>query len=60
MTPSRLVAMGLTLLAIALSPAVAQECLTPPAGVLSWWPGDGTAEDLVGGRHGTLMLAFTA
>lgn len=29
-------------------------CVTPPSGMVSWWPGDGTAEDIVGDNDGTL------
>jgi hypothetical protein len=30
------------------------QCVAPPAVVISWWPGDGTADDIVGGHNGTL------
>src|SRR5438105_3467537 len=26
----------------------------PPAGLISWWPGDGVALDVIGTNHGTL------
>jgi hypothetical protein len=29
-------------------------CATPPAGLISWWKGDGNALDQFGGNHGTL------
>ena len=29
--------------------------IEPPSGIVSWWPGDGTPEDIVGESHGTLM-----
>ncbi len=29
-------------------------CTPPPANMISWWPGDGNASDLVGGHDGTL------
>ena len=28
--------------------------IAPPAGMVSWWPGDGNARDIVDGNHGTL------
>ena len=28
--------------------------IQPPAGMVSWWPGDGNANDIVDGNHGTL------
>ena len=34
--------------------AKAQSCIQPPEGMVSWWPGDGNADDIVGGNHGTL------
>lgn len=35
------------------SPALAQPCIQPPPGMVSWWPGDGNMDDIAGGRHGT-------
>ena len=37
-------------------------CVTPPSGLVSWWPADGDALDIVGGNHGTLQngAAFTS
>ena len=29
--------------------------VTPPPGLVSWWPGDGHANDIVGSNHGTLQ-----
>jgi len=29
-------------------------CVSPPLGLVSWWPGDGNAVDLMGGNNGTL------
>lgn len=34
-------------------------CVTPPSGMVSWWPGDGNADDIQGGNHGTLMNGAT-
>jgi len=31
------------------------ECVTPPPGMISWWPGDGNAIDIAGANHGTLL-----
>jgi hypothetical protein len=30
-------------------------CVAPPAGLVSWWPGDGGADDIVNGNDGTLQ-----
>lgn len=35
--------------------ANAQSCIPAPANMVGWWPGDGNADDIVGGNHGTLM-----
>ena len=34
-------------------------CATPPAGMVAWYPGDGSAQDIKGGNHGTLQNAAT-
>ena len=34
--------------------------IAPPAGMVSWWPGDGNASDIVDGNHGTLSGGATA
>ncbi|HYE13214.1 MAG TPA: LamG-like jellyroll fold domain-containing protein [Pyrinomonadaceae bacterium] len=37
-----------------------RECAPPPSGMLGWWPGDGSAHDIVGGHDGTLNNATFA
>jgi hypothetical protein len=34
-------------------------CTPPPAGMVSWWPGDGNANDIKGGNNGTLQGGAT-
>ena len=34
-------------------------CVTPPANMISWWPGDGNADDLQDGNDGTLVNGAT-
>lgn len=34
-------------------------CVPPPSGLISWWPGDGNAGDIVGINHGTLQNGVT-
>ena len=34
-------------------------CVTPPPGLLAWWPGDGNANDIIGGNQGTLQNGAT-
>ncbi len=40
-------------------PAAPQACIPPPAGLVSWWPGDGNAQDIQGGNNGTLQNGVT-
>src|SRR5262249_26867491 len=40
-------------------PAAAQTCVPSPAGLVSWWPGDGDATDVIGPNDGTLHGAAT-
>jgi hypothetical protein len=44
------------------STATSGSCMLPPAGLVSWWPGDGNADDIIGSHNGTLVggVAFTA
>ncbi len=30
-------------------------CISPPSGMIGWWPGDGNGEDIRGGNDGTLI-----
>src|SRR5207237_1284106 len=30
-------------------------CVTPPAGLVAWWRGEGNAQDSAGSHHGTLQ-----
>ncbi len=34
-------------------------CVTPPSGLIAWWPGDNTAVDIQGGHNGTLQNGAT-
>jgi concanavalin A-like lectin/glucanase superfamily protein len=34
-------------------------CTTPPSGMLDWWPGDGNARDVQGGKNGQLKNGAT-
>lgn len=34
-------------------------CVAPPAGLVGWWPGDGSTTDLVGGNNGVLQNGAT-
>ena len=35
------------------------DCVEPPSGLVSWWPGDGNAFDIIDGNHGTLVNGAT-
>ncbi len=56
-------AIGAGLLSLALgasaSFAGARTCVEPPSGLVSWWSGDGDAQDIVGENHGTLQNGAT-
>jgi hypothetical protein len=41
------------------SPARAQMCAKPPSCLVSWWAGNGNAQDMIGGNHGTLQNGAT-
>jgi hypothetical protein len=36
-----------------------EACVPPPAGLVSWWPGDGNANDIQNGNDGTLQNGAT-
>ena len=38
---------------------VTPQPIQPPAGMVAWWPGDGNANDIVDGNHGTLQGGAT-
>jgi len=39
-------------------PALAQ-CISPPSGLVAWWPGEGNASDLAGANNGALVGGVT-
>ena len=39
--------------------AAGQTCTLPPTGLVSWWPGDGNADDIEDGNDGTLLGGVT-
>ena len=51
-----LVVIGVSLVAV---PALAQDCVEPPEGLVSWWPGDNNANDITDGNNGVLMGGIT-
>ena len=38
---------------------VVQSCVTPPSGIVAWWPANGNANDIIGGNNGVLMGGAT-
>jgi hypothetical protein len=51
---------GAAVIALALPGAArAQTCVTPPADLVSWWKGDGSALDVMGANPGTLQGGVT-
>src|SRR5688572_13523882 len=53
---------GLLFSLVAISPIEAQTSIQPPLGMTGWWPGDGDANDIIGGNSGALQggASFTA
>jgi len=41
------------------SPTCTLQCATPPSGLVSWWPGEGNANDLLNTNDGTLAGGTT-
>ena len=50
---------GLFALMSAVNASWAVDCLDPPSGMVSWWPGDGNANDIEDGNDGTLENGAT-
>ena len=44
---------------IATNEAVEQTCTPPPPNMVSWWPGEGNANDIQGSNNGTLVNGVT-
>jgi len=46
----------------ATTQAQAASCTPPPSGIVSWWPAEGNANDIVSGNNGTLQagVAFAS
>ncbi len=36
-----------------------QQCVSPPSGLVSWWPAEGDGRDITGANHGTLFNGST-
>jgi len=45
---------ALALISFVPSNTRADTCISPPSGLVGWWPGDGNANDIIGGNNGTL------
>jgi hypothetical protein len=50
---------NLTLDTVADSTEVPPPCVAVPSGLVSWWPGDGNANDIQGSNNGALMNGAT-
>jgi len=47
------------LLSLFLAASIQAACVQPPSGMVSWWPGDGDANDIIGTNNGTLVNGAT-
>jgi hypothetical protein len=45
--------------AVVVPQSLSMPCTTPPSGMVSWWPGDNTPDDIVSGNNGTLQGGAT-
>src|SRR3954463_15723131 len=47
---------------LATNLAVVQTCTPPPPNMVSWWPGEGNANDIIGSNAGTIVggVSFTS
>lgn len=43
------------MLAVPIAGPASGQCIPPPAGLISWWPADGNANDIQDGNDGTLV-----
>lgn len=43
------------MLAVPIAGPASGQCIPPPAGLISWWPADGNANDIQDGNDGTLL-----
>jgi len=56
---TRVLRWGLILLLMCVSSLPGYAQIQPPSGLVSWWPGDGNANDIADGNNGTLMGGAT-
>ena len=54
-----LLALAVLLGGVANQGVVFAQCVAPPAGVVSWWPGNGNTDDIIGGNPGSLFAGAT-
>ncbi len=57
--PWRFARMVIIACTLSAGSVAAQECMPPPDGIVSWWPGDGDALDIQSGLHGTAVNGAT-
>src|SRR4051812_28900101 len=53
------VILGLSAVISVSRTARGQLCIAPPSGLVDWWPGDGNANDAIGGNNGTIQGGVT-
>lgn len=61
MATFRLILVNLVFLLVfaVVTEVAAQTCISPPAGLVSWWPEDGNANDIIGSNDGSLQNGAT-
>ena len=53
----KLLSLSIAAMGATCTPAAWATCTPAPAGLVSWWPGEGNASDIVGTNNGTLEYA---
>ena len=46
-------------LTLSFAASIQAQCILPPSGMVSWWPGDGSSNDIMGTNNGTLVNGAT-
>jgi hypothetical protein len=50
-----LAGISLAIAAVFPAAALAQTCNNPPLGLIGWWRGEGSAEDMLGRKNGQIL-----
>src|SRR5436190_17994618 len=51
--------LALACVVLAMPSGVSAACVNPPSGLVSWWPGEGNGNDIVGSNSATANVSFS-